>query len=620
MAEDNGALGAQLRKTVLLSRQAVRLTWQAGPGLVFGIVALLVIQSALVPIELFFSKAIVDAAAFELGFQDDRPSLAGEWSLAVWIALSAAALMLGQLIQPVSSTFQSLIGDRLTHHVTERLIEATNRWQGLARFEDPAFADHMRRAQERAAWGGLHAILYGCEAVLALLTSIGLIVVLGRLHLLAPLLLVVAALPQLVCRWEYSRRTGSHIYAQTPESRRLEYFRDVLLAPDPAKDVRLYDLGPFFERRYDATFARTVASLDALRRRLTWRVALANGLAAGAAVAVYLVVVWRVADGRLSLGDLALYGGAATMLQARLLDLAFYVGYLPTPFQFLPSLFHVLDAPPDLPQPANPRPAPRPIRDGVVFERVAFAYPGGTTPVLRDVSFALRPRESLALVGHNGAGKTTIVKLLLRLYDPTAGRILLDGVDLREYDLDDLRARMAVIFQDFVRYELTAGENIGLGDLTALGDEERLLRAAAAGGAADVIRSLPNGLDTPLGRELGSRELSTGEWQKLALARAFVRDAAVLVLDEPTAALDVQTEHDVYTRFHELTRDRMTLLVSHRFSTVRMADRILFLRDGRVAEEGSHAELMALDGGYARLYRFQAARYERATEPEASHV
>ena len=229
-------------------------------------------------------------------------------------------------------------------------------------------------------------------------------------------------------------------------------------------------------------------------------------------------------------------------------------GYLPQELRFLPSLFRVLEAPPDLPRAQMPRPAPRPIRWGIVFEHVGFTYPGHAMPVLQDASFCIRLGECVALVGHNGAGKTTIVKLLLRLYDPTAGRILLDGVDLREYDGEDLRREMGVIFQDFVRYELTAGENIAMGQVEALGDRARLLAAAARGGARDLVEHLPQGLDTPLGRELGDHDLSGGEWQKLALARAFMRDSQVLVLDEPTAALDVQTEYDVYTRFHHLTR------------------------------------------------------------------
>ncbi|MBI3973624.1 MAG: ATP-binding cassette domain-containing protein [Chloroflexi bacterium] len=405
-------------------------------------------------------------------------------------------------------------------------------------------------------------------------------------------------------------RTGSHLYFQTPEARRLEYSRDVTLEPEPATDMRLYSLGPFFREQHGAVFDRTTRALDRLRRRMMTRMAAANALAAAAAGAVYVYLAWVIVNGQRPVGDLLLYGGAASLLQTHLTGLGASIGEnFPVNLDFLPSLFRVLDAPPDLPLPVHPRPAPRPMRQGIVFEGVAFAYPNETknerrttkessqvgprkpssfvvrpssVPVLRDVSFTIRPGECVALVGHNGAGKTTIVKLLLRLYDPTAGRILLDGVDLREHDLDDLRRQMAVIFQDFVRYELTAGENIGLGQVEALYDRARLLGAAAKAGALELVQQLPQGLETPLGRELGGRELSGGEWQKLALARAFVRDCQVLVLDEPTAALDVQTEYDVYSRFHDLTRDRTTLLISHRFSTVRMADRILVLEGGRV--------------------------------------
>ena len=454
-------------------------------------------------------------------------------------------------------------------------------------------------------------MVHGASAVLGLFTVIGIALLLIGLHPLLPLLLLLASVPQTVYQWRYERVTGFHLYVQTPEGRQLDYNRDQLITPEPAKDVRLYGLGPFFGQRYNALFDRLIEELTRLRRRLVVPVSLAACLGPAIAGAVYVVLGWRVAAGHGSPGDLVLYGGAALLLQRQLVELG-SARSLGESLAFLTSVFRVLHAPPDLIVADPPRPLRHPFREGAVFEHVMFGYPGQTEPVLRDVSFSLRPGECLALVGQNGAGKTTVVKLLLRFYDPSAGRILLDGVDLREYDPADLRREMGGIFQDFVRYEFTAGENIGLGQVEALDDRDRLQAAASKAGAGALLGQLPKGSDTRLGHEFGGRELSGGEWQKLTLARAFMRDCSLLVLDEPTAALDVQTEYEVYQRFQELTRDRMSVLISHRFSTVRMADRILYLADGRIQEAGTHDELLTRDGDYARLFRLQAAQYAEA--------
>lgn len=601
--------GERLGSALRLAGRAVALTWRSSPPLIAAIVVLLLIQALLSPLQLFLSRQVLDRAALDLHLAARPDPLAASLPLATWIVLAGLVLALGQMLGPVAFTLEGLAGDRLTGRVTEQLLQAAGRWRGLARFEDPALADDLHRARTKAARGGFDVLLYGTQGGVEAISVASYVAILAGLHPLAPFVVVLAALPSTLRQWEYGARTYGYLYQQTPEARRLEYLRDTLLDPEPAKDVRLYGLGPVFRRRYEAIYARAFGGLERLRRRLLGSMLLTGALAALAAAGIYIYLVLQIIAGSRTVGDLLLYGGAAALLQGGVQSLAQQLGNLAEPLSFLPSLFRVLDAPPDLPLPAAPRPLPRPLRHGVAFEHVAFRYPGAAEPALRDVSFRLAPSESLALVGHNGAGKTTIVKLLLRLYDPTGGRITLDGVDLREYDLDELRRQMAVIFQDFVRYELTAAENVAVGDLTALADPPRLERAVAEAGAADLIARLPQGLATPLGRTLGGRELSGGEWQKLALARAFVRDCPLLVLDEPTAALDVRTEHEVYARFHELTRDRMTLLISHRFATVRMADRILSLADGAIREEGSHEELLARGGEYARLYRLQARQY-----------
>ena len=616
----------QLQETARILRLTVRLVCRSSPRLLAGFITLMLLQALLVPLQLALTRVVIDRAAFDLGLLEYLDPVAALLPLLVWIGLAAAALALGQLIQPFSSTFQGLAADRLTGYVTEQVIRAANRLQGLARFEDPAFADDLQRARKRASRGALDLTLYVGRAAIELFTAGSLALVLFALHPLIPFLLILATLPQMKRQWEYSERTMSHLYIQTSKARRLEYSREVLLTPDAAKDVHLYGVGPFFRQRYDSIFDSTTESLNQMRKPLAVKVALAAVLATVASSAVYVYVAWMILQGERTVGDLALYGGAATVLQINLIALGTEIGLLPLVLGFLPSLFRILDAPPDLTQngvsfdrtgapPAGPPPAEaakgaHPLRfQSIAFENVSFTYPGCADQVLRDLSFTMGQNECVALVGRNGAGKTTIGKLLLRLYDPTSGRILLNGVDLREYDLNGLRRQMGVIFQDFVRYELTAAENIGMGQIDLLHDATWLSSAAERAGASELLCRLPDGLDTQLGREFGGRELSDGEWQKLALSRAYLRDAQLLVLDEPTASLDVQTEYEIYTRFHELTRDRITLLISHRFSTVRMADRILYLADGRIQEGGSHAELIDRNGEYAWLYRLQASQY-----------
>ncbi len=605
---------------------AVRLVWGASPHLLAGLLTLLLLQAILLPLQLVLSRAVIDRATLDLGLLPTLDSIATQLPLLAWIGLAAAALALGQLIQPFSLTLQTLAGDRITGYITEQLIRAANRWQGLARFEDPAFADDLHRARSHVPTGASELMIFIGRAAVELFTAGSLALVLLGLHPLVPILIILATLPQFKRQREFTDRTFDYIYFQTPEAHRLQYCREALLFPQPAKDVHLYGLGPFFRRRYDSIFASTTESLNQVRRHLAVKVSIARILANLASSAVYIYVVWLVALGERTVGDLVLYGAAATALQMNLLALGAEIGFVPMLLGFLPSFFRILEAPPDLPnrgrafdrtdppsaEPPTPKAvtvAPTALFQGIVFEKVSFTYPGRIDPVLRELSFTIGKDDCVALVGRNGAGKTTIVKLLLRLYDPTSGRILLDGVDLRDYDLDALRRKMGAIFQDFVRYELTAGQNIGLGQIDHLHDTARLLQAAESAGAEELVRQLPDGLDTQLGRAFGGRELSGGEWQKLALARACMRDGLLLALDEPTAALDTQTEYEVYTRFQELTRDRITLLISHRFSTVRMADRILYLADGGIQEEGSHLELMARNGEYARLYRLQAAQY-----------
>ena len=612
------SLDYRVKQTLKFLRLALWLTWRASPRLLIGILLLIGLEALFAPVMLILSKTILDSLALRSGLATAPQPVVAHFSLEVWISLAAVVLAASQLIRPLALTLHGMAGDRINIFVGEQLILAANRWRGLARFEDPDFADDLMRARGGGTQSGLELMYFGAEAVVSLVTVIALLVVLGGLHFLVPILLVLVTLPQIAQHYVFLMRTGGALYGQTPDARRLEYSRDLLLTAPPAKDVRLYDMGSFLARRYDAIFARTTSMLDSLRKRSTASITAATVLSSIAGGAVYIYVVWLIGWGGRPIGDLALYGGAVTMLQIHLLELGRSLGFLPNTFVFLPSVHRILSATPDLPVSRKPLPAPRPIRKGIVFDKVTFSYPGSDTPVLSELSFSFSPGECLALVGQNGAGKTTAVKLLLRMYDPTDGRILLDGVDLREYDLDDLRREMGVIFQDFGRYELSVEDNIGFGQVEELENVEHILEAASRADASELIRDLPNGLKTRLGREFGGRELSVGEWQKLALARAFMRDSQILVLGEPTAALDVESEYSLYVRFHELTKGRTTLLISHRFSTVQMADRILFLANGGIEEEGSHPELMARGGTYARLFRLQQQNY-LGNQAEPSH-
>jgi len=598
------------KETFHLGRLALLLVWRMSPLIVVGILLLLLLQAALQPLQLVLVKIVIDRIVEGRGSSGTTGIVVDRFSLPVWITLMSIVVGVAQLLRPLSQTLQNLAGDRLTGHVGEYLIRAANRWQGLERFEDPALADDLQRVRKGANRIGLELLTYGGQALLSLLTICAFALILIGLSPAAPLIICVATIPQMAVQWGYNTAVGRHLYDKSEDTRRLNYNREISLAPEPAKDVRLLNLPPFLRSRYEGSFERAMAHLDKLRRLAMVRTSAASLLSILAVGLTYLYALWLTIGETRSLGDLLLYSGSAIALRNSLTIVGNNIAFLPQQFGlFLPSLARLLESPSDFPLTESGTSAPRPILQGIVFEDVYFAYPGTVTPILQGLNFTIRPGESLALAGHNGIGKTTIIKLLLRMYDPTSGRILIDGTDLRTYDLADVRAQMSVIFQDFGRYELTIGENIGLGRVEVIQDQAQILTAAERAGIGKLVADLPDGLNTRLGHLFGGREVSGGEWQKLALARAFMRDSQVLILDEPTAAIDVETEYDLYSRFSELTRDRMTILISHRFPSIRMADRIIYLAAGRVCEEGSHSELLARNGEYARLYRLQARQY-----------
>jgi len=596
------------RNFLWLCSRAIGLVWRTNPGLTVGILLTSILQAILPTAELVASKLVIDRIVTNLS---GHHSSSHFWSpsLGYLILIAVLIITLGQVLAPLNDTLRSILADRVTGQVNRKLLLATSKWPGLSHFEDPQIADDWERVRRYAPQSGLEILSVSTGVFLNLCTMIGLAATLAHLHPLALLLVLATALPPMLAQWRYGTSTTRHLYTQTSESRKLGYWKRAQLTPEVAKDVRSYWLWPYFQCRYASSFEHTLGQLDKIRRGLSLRLSLASAVSAAGIAGVYMYLIWNLAQNLSPVGDLVLYGGAAMLMQSRLLELSAILGQIPKSVTFLPSLFKLLDVPADLQQAQTHRCVPHTIERGIEFQDVWFTYPGNNSPVLKGISFTWEPDQVLALVGPNGAGKTTIVKLLLRLYDPQEGRILLDGVDPKDYDLDDLRSRIAAIFQDFVRYEFTIKENVAIADISRMEDQDRLLLALQKADAYKLTAKLPKWIYTRLGRELGDTDLSGGEWQKIALARVFFRDSQILILDEPTAALGVYTENELYSRFTNLTHGKMVLLISHRFSTVKMADRILFIDNGTVQEEGTHEELMRLGGEYAKRYNAQSSAY-----------
>ncbi len=584
-------------------RPLLRMVWETSPPLVMASI-LLRFTRALMPLALLWvPKLILDAVVASISRNNANLPLI--WKL---VALEFGLAVANDILGRVNTLCDSLLGDRFTNQVSVRLMEHATALD-LASFEDPVFYDKLERARRQTTGrlGLLASILSVGQDTVSLLTlSVGLIVYSPWLMLL----LFAAVLPAFLGETHFSTLAYSALYRRTPHRRQLDYLRALGASVGSAKEVKIFGLGPHLSKRYYEI------SEDIYRENkglAIHRAVVGSGLnliSTGGYYGAYVLVVMKAMTGAISIGTLTFLTGAFSRSRSYIERLLSSFNDISEQAVFLKDLFEFFEMQPTIRSSAESIPAPRPIRQGFEFRNVSFAYPGSDRQVVQGINFRLHPSEKVALIGENGAGKTTLVKLLARLYDPTAGSILLDGVDLREYDVEDLRREVGVIFQDYMRYDMFVRENIGFGKIEALYDEARIESAARKSLAKSLVERLPLGYDQMVGRRFeGGVDLSGGEWQKLALARAYMRDAQVLILDEPTATLDARAEYEVFRRFADLTRGRMAVLISHRFSTVRMADRILVLSGGAVQEQGTHQELLALGGRYAELFELQAAGY-----------
>ncbi|HEY9010303.1 MAG TPA: ABC transporter ATP-binding protein [Devosia sp.] len=605
--------GARLKTLRHLGRLFAQM-WRTNPWLISASIVLRVFVAVIPPIILLFTKLIIDEVVHQAGLPSPGSALADWWqsgrlnTLALLLVGEFAVVLLRDIGNRAINVVDTILGESHSNAVSLELMQHAARLD-LKHFEQSEYQDKLERAR-RQAGSRSTVISQVFGQAQAMITALSLA---AGLLIYAPILIVLMVLSLGPAVWgeiRFNRLAYWISHNRSPERRQLEYLRQIGASADSAKEVKLFGIGGFLSGRFSELSKQILKENTALSVTRAWQTGALAAISTITYYGAYAYIVWRTLHGDFTIGDLFFLASSFNQLNGYLQQILIGFTQIAGQALYLDDLFSFFEITPTILEPAHPKPFPAPLRQGITFENVGFRYPGSEAWAVRNLSFTAPAGETLALVGENGAGKTTIVKLMTRLYDPDEGRILVDGVDLKEFATADLRQHISVIFQDFLRYSFSAADNIAVGRIDEAGDRERIRKSAEQSLAHPVIQKLPEGYDQMLGRTFAKgHDLSGGEWQKIAIARAYMRDAEIIILDEPTAALDARAEAEVFQRFKNLATGTTAVLISHRFSTVRMADRIVVLADGKVEEAGTHAELMVRGGRYAELFELQAAGY-----------
>ncbi|HEX5023408.1 MAG TPA: ABC transporter ATP-binding protein [Candidatus Binatia bacterium] len=596
----------KIRTSFTHTPQALRLVWQTNRVATVGL-AFLTLAGALLPAaQAWVGKLIVDGvvASIQAGHDPDRFR-----TVFYYLIVELILFLLSTAFSHSRRLIQQLIQLQLANRIRAEIIRKALTLE-MAFFEHPDFYDRLQNARREGGYKPVELVNDSFQIVQSMITMISFAALMLRFSPWLVVILLATSIPAFIAETRFSEQGFRLLTRRAPETRQINYLARLLTEDSAAKEIKLFNLGDRLLARYVTLFAKFFEEDKSLAIR---RAAVGFSLGLIATMGFYgsyAWIVWRTVQGNISLGDMTLYLTIFRQGQSTFQSILSAVGNIYENNLFMANYFEFLDIKPQMRVAAPAKKLPVSLARGIEFRGVGFRYPDSEEWVLRDIDLSIRPGEKIALVGHNGAGKTTLIKLLSRLYDPTEGVILFDGIDIRDIDPLELRQRIGVIFQDFVRYHLPASENIGFGQIEAADQMDKIISSARKSGAHAMIENLPEGYQTMLGRWFhGGHELSLGQWQRIALARAFMRDAEILVLDEPTASLDAQTEYEIFRHFQELTEGKMAILISHRFSTVRMADRIVVIEGGQITEIGSHQELLRREGIYAQLFSMQAEGY-----------